>query len=229
MMRRGLAARGSRLAAGGSRLAIRVGGGGLTRCGLFCLAVVLGASGCRQDMHDAPRYDPLESSDFFADKRASRDLVEGTVARGQLRADEAYYTGKAGGVAVSALPMPLTRELVTHGQQRFNIYCAPCHGRTGDGNGFVVQRGYRQPTSFHDPRLQSQPVGYFVDVMTNGFGQMPSYAKQVPPADRWAIATYLRALQMSRTASLSDVPAADRSKLEGKGAAPGEAEHGAHD
>jgi len=169
---------------------------------------------CRQDMHDAPRYEPLEQSAFFADGRSSRGLLANTVARGQLREDEHLYTGKVGGRPATEFPMPVTNEAIVRGQERFNVFCAPCHGRTGEGNGMIVQRGFRQPPSFHEDRLINAPVGYFFDVMTNGFGAMQDYAAQVPVADRWAIAAYLRALQLSRRATPDDVPAERRAELD---------------
>lgn len=178
------------------------------------LAVSVGAGACRQDMHDAPRFDPLEKSDFYTDQRSERPLIAGTVARGQLRADDAFYTGKTGETLVAAMPLPVTTELVARGQDRFNVYCAPCHSQTGMGDGMVVRRGYKQPTSFHDPRLRAQPVGYFYDVITRGFGQMPDYAAQIAPKDRWAIVAYVRALQVSQHATVADVSEADRPKLD---------------
>lgn len=197
--------------------------------GLLAVSVV-GAGACRQDMHDAPRYEALEKSDFYRDHRSQRPLIEGTVARGHLRADDAFYTGKNGEVPVTALPMPVTKQLVERGQSRFNIYCAPCHSQTGMGDGMVVRRGYKQPTSFHDPRLRAQPVGYFFDVITRGFGQMPDYAAQVSPEDRWAIVAYVRALQVSQHATVADVPEADRPKLDAPaGAAEKKEGSAAHD
>lgn len=183
--------------------------------GTVCLLALVVLAGCRQDMHQAPRYDPLERSDFFTDQRASRPLVEGVVARGFLREDRLFYTGKDGDRLAEAIPLPVTRDLLERGQERFNIYCAPCHGQTGDGTGMIVQRGFKQPTSFHDGRLRAQPVGYFYDVITNGFGAMQDYAVQVQPKDRWAIAAYLRALQLSRHAPVADLSDEDRAKLEG--------------
>jgi mono/diheme cytochrome c family protein len=171
-------------------------------------------SGCRQDMHDAPSYDPLQASPFFANGAASRTLVANTVARGQLREDELFYTGKLNGQAATEFPMPVTADLMARGQERFNVFCSPCHGRTGQGNGMIVQRGFRQPPSYHEERLRNAPVGYFFDVMTNGFGAMQDYAAQVPPADRWAIAAYIRALQLSQGASVADVPADRRGDLD---------------
>jgi mono/diheme cytochrome c family protein len=192
-------------------------------------------AGCRQDMHDTPRYEALEESDFFADKRAMRPIPEGTVARGNLREDDVFYTGKKDGEIIQELPTQVTldKALLDRGQQRFNIYCAPCHSATGDGNGTVVQRGYKRPTSYHDPRLRGMGIGYFYDVITNGFGQMPDYAAQVSPADRWAIAAYIRVLQRSQAGTVEDVPADQRGALDERpAAAAGDASHGggaAHD
>ncbi|MDH3403311.1 MAG: cytochrome c [Acidobacteriota bacterium] len=172
-------------------------------------------AGCRQGMYDQARYEPYEDSDFFADGRASRLLVEGTVPRGWLRADPVLYTGiGADGGFAAELPVALTRELVERGRQRFEIFCSPCHGRTGDGLGMIVQRGFKQPASFHEARLRAMPYGYFFDVVTNGFGQMSSYASMVPVADRWAIAAYVRVLQTSRYIAVDELPAEDRRRLE---------------
>jgi len=165
-------------------------------------------------MHDAPSYDPLQEAPFFANGAASRMLVANTVARGQLREDELFYTGKVNGQPSTEFPMAVTPEVMARGQERFNVFCSPCHGRTGMGNGMIVQRGFRQPPSYHDERLRNAPVGYFFDVMTNGFGAMQDYAAQVPPADRWAIAAYIRALQLSQGATVADVPADRRSDLD---------------
>ena len=181
---------------------------------LVHIIFVLLAAGCRQDMHDQPRYEAFEASDFFEDGRASRPLVEGTVAQGQLRLDEHLYTGKINGELAVALPMPLTRQLLERGQERFNIYCSPCHDRAGSGQGIVVRRGFRRPSSFHIDRLREAPIGYFFEVMTNGFGAMLDYAVQVTPHDRWAIAAYVRALQLSQYATLDDVPNAERQRLQ---------------
>jgi mono/diheme cytochrome c family protein len=174
----------------------------------------LAALGCRQDMHDQPKYKPFRKSTFFGDDRSERPLVEDTVARGQLRTDAAYFTGKQGTTPIDQLPVALTPALMKRGQERFTIYCTPCHGQTGRGDGMVVQRGYRRPPSFHIDRLRNEKAGYFYDVMTSGFGAMPDYAAQVAPADRWAIVAYLRALQMSENARLEDVPADRRAELE---------------
>ena len=156
-------------------------------------------------MHDAPRYEPLEASTFFTDGRGSRTLVANTVARGTLREDEHLYQGKIDGQLTDSFPMPVTAEVMARGRERFNVFCAPCHGRTGQGNGMVVQRGFRAPPSFHEERLRTAPVGYFFDVQTNGFGAMQDYAAQVPVADRWAIAAYMRALQLSQNATVAQL------------------------
>jgi mono/diheme cytochrome c family protein len=165
-------------------------------------------------MHDAPSYDPLQESTFFADGRASRALVANTVARGQLREDEHLYTGRINGELAAEFPMAVTAEVMARGQERFNVFCAPCHGRTGEGNGMIVQRGFRQPPSYHEDRLVEAPAGHFFDVMTNGFGAMQDYSAQVPVTDRWAIAAYIRALQFSRRAGAADVPADRRAEMD---------------
>lgn len=180
------------------------------------------AAGCRQDMHDTPRYEPLEASTFFADGRASRTLVANTVPRGQLREDRHLYEGIVDGKPAETFPMPVTAEMMARGQERFNVFCSPCHGRTGEGDGMIVQRGFRRPPSYQEDRLRNAPVGYFFDVMTHGFGAMQDYSAQVPVADRWAIAAYIRALQFSQRASVDDVPAERRPELDSPaGAAAG--------
>ena len=173
-------------------------------------------------MHDAPRYEPLEASAFFADGRGSRTLVANTVARGTLREDEHLYQGKINGQLADSFPMPVTLDVMARGRERFNVFCSPCHGRTGQGNGMVVQRGFRAPPSYHEDRLRNAPVGYFFDVMTNGFGAMQDYAAQVPVTDRWAIAAYIRALQFSQRATVNDVPADRRAELDQPAAVAGE-------
>ena len=163
--------------------------------------------GCRQDMHDAPRYEAYEKSDFFGDARSMRPQVADTVARGQLREDAVLFTGKVGTAFVTKIPIPVTAPLLHRGRQRFDIYCSPCHGRAGRGDGIVVRRGYRAPSSLHVDRLRGQADGYFYDVVTNGFGTMPDYAAQIPVADRWAIVAYIRALQLSQHAPMAGLPA----------------------
>ena len=166
-------------------------------------------------MHDQPKYRGLRGSEFFGDGLAARPLVAGTVPRGELREDALLYTGKdANGAIAAVFPFPVDENVMSHGQERFNIYCAPCHGRTGMGDGMIVQRGYRRPPSFADPRLREAPVGHFFDVMTRGFGAMPDHASQIRAADRWAIAAYIRALQLAAHATMADVPAEQRSRLE---------------
>ena len=157
-------------------------------------------------------------SDFFADGRSARPLPEGTVARGQLRADKVFFTGKSGDVYVDRLPFPVTRQVLERGRERFNIYCTPCHGRLGNGLGMIVQRGLKRPPSYHIDRLRQVPIGYFYDVISNGFGAMADYAAQVAPRDRWAIAAYIRVLQFSQQASLQDVPPEHRQELNGMAA-----------
>jgi mono/diheme cytochrome c family protein len=190
-------------------------------------STMLMLASCRQDMQDQPKYLAYRGSEIFPDSLSSRPLEEGTVARGYLRADEAYYTGKVAGVApasgapktaadtgaksqmanVNEFPFPITREIVDLGQERFNIFCSPCHGVLGDGRGFIVLRGFRQPPTYHQDRLRNETLGHFYDVITNGFGVMPDYAMQIPPHERWAIISYIRALQLSQNAKLADVPA----------------------
>lgn len=172
------------------------------------------AAGCRQDMHDTPRYEAFEASSTFQDNRSSRNLPANTVARGWLREDEALYTGKVNGQFVDEFPFPIGHDELVRGQQRFNIYCTPCHSRLGDGKGMVVQRGLRQAASFHQDRLRQEKNGYFFDVITNGFGAMPDYATQIPVRDRWLIVAYVRTLQLSQHASVSDVPADHRGDLD---------------
>jgi len=165
-------------------------------------------AGCRLDMQVQPRVNPLAKSDFFPDQRSARPPVEGTVARGQLHEDAYFYTGKIGNSPGDYLPFPVTREVLDRGRERYNIFCAPCHSRVGDGKGFVPSRGFaRTPPSFHIPRLQKAPAGYFYDVITEGFGTMPDYASQIPARDRWNIVAYVRALQLSQNATMADVPA----------------------
>jgi cytochrome c5 len=177
--------------------------------------LLLGAAlaGCRQDMHDAPRYDPLEASTVFPNGASARPLVEGTVARGHLDEDELLYTGKVNGQISPLFPFPITKADLDRGQERYNIYCSPCHDRTGSGNGMVVQRGYRQAASYHVARLREAPAGYIYDVATNGFGAMPDYKAQISPEDRWRIVAYIRALQLAHEATAADVPADELNTL----------------
>jgi len=165
-------------------------------------------------MQDQPKYKPLAPSDFFSDGRSARQLVKGTMPY----SPEAKATPPITDLSKApTLPFALTPQVMDRGQERFNIYCAPCHGRLGYGNGMVVQRGFRAPPSYHIDRLRQAPVGHFYDVMTNGFGAMPSYADKVAPDDRWSITAYIRALQLSQRATLNDAPPAVRSQLEQEG------------
>jgi cytochrome c553 len=184
------------------------------------------AASCRQDMHDQPKMKPLRGSAFFADKRSARPLVPGTVARGALHEDAAYDTGKSGKDFLVRIPTRVDAALLARGREEFEVFCSPCHGRTGRGDGMVVQRGFKKPPSYHIDRLRQAPVGYFFDVMTSGFGAMSDYAAQIPAQDRWAIAAYVRALQLSQYAPVSDVPPQKRAELERSiAAAPYEESH----
>lgn len=188
---------------------------------LLALAALLPA--CRQDMHDQPRYEPLEASGFFDNGAAARPLIEGTVARGHLREDVGFYTGlDESGAFVVDFPMDVDLALLERGRNRYDAFCAPCHDRVGDGRGMIVQRGYKQPNSLHDARLVEAQPGYFVNVIGNGFGQMSSYASQLKPADRWAVAAYIRALQLSRRVPAELLSAEDRARLAGE--APAESD-----
>jgi hypothetical protein len=174
---------------------------------------MLFAPACRQDMHDQPKYIPLRESTFFGDARSARPLPEGTVARGQLHDDLFLESGKIGKDDATMFPFPVDEQLMARGRERFDIFCSPCHGRTGNGDGMIVRRGYRRPPTYHDDRLRNAPVGHFVDVMANGFGAMPDYAEQVEARDRWAIAAYIRALQLSQHGRVADVPERERGAL----------------
>jgi len=167
-------------------------------------------------MYDQAKVKPLSEGEFFPNGQNARPIPEDTVARGFLKEDKALHTGLGpDGKFLTELPMPLTRALMDRGQERFNIFCSPCHGKQGNGLGMIVERGFKQPASFHSDRLREQPIGYFFDVMTQGFGQMSSYASQVPVEDRWAIASYIRALQFAQHAPVAELSPADRAKLGG--------------
>ena len=180
----------------------------------FLIAITLLFPACRRDMHDQPKYIPLRESTFFTDQRSARPFVPGTVARGQLREDALLYTGKINGADATVFPFPVDERVMARGRERFDVFCSPCHGRTGQGDGMVVRRGYRHPPTFHQDRLRDSPHGHFFDVITNGFGAMPDYATQIKPEDRWAIIAYLRALQVSQHAALADVPPDRRPSLD---------------
>jgi cytochrome c553 len=186
---------------------------------LVTLIVVaaLFAAACRLDMHIQPKYKPLDPSTFFRDGRSERPAVAGVVAHGHLRTDELLYTGKIDGVVADTFPFPITRQDLERGRERYNIYCSPCHDYTGSGQGMIVQRAFQRPPSYHIDRLRQAPAGRFFAVITNGYGAMYSYASRVSPEDRWRIAAYIRALQLSQSATLGDVPDSERVRLQGKG------------
>jgi len=204
----------------------------LTSTLLLLTSTALFAGACRQDMHDAPRYDPYESSAIFRNESSAQPLVVGTeprrdVAGAVLDEDELLNTGKQAGQIANVFPFAITRADLDRGEERFNIYCSPCHGKTGEGNGMVVQRGYRQAANFHIDRLRMMPVGYYIDVMTNGFGVMPDYRAQITVDDRWRIAAFVKALQLSHTGAAGDVPAAELERLKsGKAAEPASSHKG---
>ncbi|MGB5660799.1 MAG: cytochrome c [Thermoanaerobaculia bacterium] len=179
------------------------------------LAVALTSGACRQDMHDQAKYEPLEESSFFDNGMASRPLIEGTIAREMPTQETAFHTGRTpNDEFVTELPMELERALLDRGRSRFDAFCSLCHGQTGDGLGMIVRRGFKQPTSFHDQRLRESPVGYYFDVMSNGFGQMSSYASQIPAQDRWAIAAYISALQLSQNIPVDSLSAEEQQQLD---------------
>ena len=184
------------------------------RRGAVLVLLAAAVTACRQDMHDQPKYRPLRGSEIFADKRSARPFVPGTVARGTLREDTVLYTGKIGNEFVTEIPVKVTADVLARGQTQFQVFCSPCHGRTGRGDGMIVQRGFKKPSSYHVDRLRQAPIGYFYDVMTNGFAAMSDYSAQVPPADRWAIAAYIRTLQYSQYAPGADVPADKHGELD---------------
>ncbi len=196
--------------------------------GLALLAALAAAASCGEKqtgqlMGQQPRYEPLEPSAFFPDGRSARDPVPGTVARGHLELDAHLVRGQAGpagageaGGPATTFPFPVTAAVVARGRERFDVFCSPCHGRTGDGDGMVVRRGFLPPPTLHSEPMRRHPVGHFFQVITEGYGAMPSYARQIDPRDRWAIVAYVRALQLSQHARLSDVPEAERAALLGE-------------
>jgi mono/diheme cytochrome c family protein len=179
----------------------------------LCATLVLAA--CGENMSANSRLKVYEPSAFYPDAQSARPVISGTVALGLLQADELLYTGKQGGQDATQFPFPVTRAMLERGQLRFNIYCSPCHGLLGDGNGMIVQRGLSAPPTFHQQRLRDAPAGHFFDVITNGFGRMYSYAARVTPEDRWAIIAYIRALQLSQNATIADVPPEQRTQIQG--------------
>lgn len=177
--------------------------------------ILLLLTGCDMNLRNQPKHEPFEASTFFADGRSARPLLPHTIARGHLRVDREFYTGQTEtGDFVADWPQPLTPELLARGQERYDIFCTPCHGAVGNGQGIIVQRGMPQPPSFHEARLREAENGYFYAIMTNGFGKMSSYAARIPPEDRWAIVAYIRALELSQNATLADVPPDEVDNLE---------------
>lgn len=182
--------------------------------GALVTALALGAAGCTRDMQDQPKYKNLRPSGLFADGMSARSQQEGTIAQGQLRQDPHFFEGKVDGKHVTEFPMKVDRPLLERGRERYDIFCAVCHGATGEGDGMVVRRGFPVPPSYHIDRLKDAPAGYFYDVITNGFGRMYGYAAEIQPRDRWAITAYIRALQMSRNVPVSELTAAEREALD---------------
>jgi hypothetical protein len=180
--------------------------------GLVALSGVSLLAGCRQDMHDQPKFVPQRGTEFFADGRSARPQVENTVGRGQLHEDTYFYTGLNNGAEGNSYPFPVTMEVLERGQERYNVYCTPCHSRVGNGAGMIVQRGYRPAGDFHTERLRNAPLGHFFAVMSNGYGAMPDYSAQLSPADRWAVVAYIKALQLSQNATAADVASGQQAK-----------------
>lgn len=193
---------------------------------LLFTAVAL--TGCYQKMGVQPALDPYDQSEFFEDRMSARPRVEGTVAVGELREDEHLFTGREGGQLATRFPFPITEDVLDRGQQRFNIYCTPCHGPTGEGDGMIVRRGYKKPKSYHEADVVAQPAGYYFSAITNGFGVMPSYAAQIPVEDRWAIVAYIRALQLSQRVPAATLSPEEVAKLNAPPAAEHAAAGGAH-
>jgi mono/diheme cytochrome c family protein len=185
---------------------------------LLVLAAVAVLGGCREDMHNQPKFIPLRENTFYPDLRSARPLLPGTIARGQYQDDDPLlYTGKIDGKEADQFPFPITKDDLARGRERFNIYCSPCHSQLGDGNGMIVQRGFKHPPAYTDSRLMKAPVGHFFNVMSHGWGAMADYSSQVPVADRWRIAAYIRALQLSQAAKTSDVAAGQQVSTEPPG------------
>jgi len=180
-------------------------------------------TGCGRNMYDQAKYQVDEPSSLFQNGTSNRPLPEGTVTRTRGAVNPSFYTGQGENGLLRELPIPLTQEVLNRGQQRYNIYCSPCHNYSGDGNGTIVQKGFVQPASFHEQRLRDQPVGYFFNVITNGYGRMYPYASRIPPEDRWAISAYVRALQLSQNAPVDALPENVREQLEASAGATQEA------
>lgn len=177
--------------------------------------IVLVFTGCHLDMYDQPKFRPLTRNTFYSDSSAARPLPEGTVARGQAKTDDHLFTGRINGTFTNLFPFSVNDSVLRRGQDKFNTFCSPCHGRTGDGLGMIVQRGFPQPRSFHNDTLRLEPAGYYFDVMTRGFGRMYSYASSVSANDRWAIVAYIRALQLSQRTPVANLTDSERERLSG--------------
>ncbi len=182
---------------------------------MLVLAAITGLAGCRRDMQDQPKYKPLALSRFFADGRSARPIPANTIAIDELDNTDIVHTAMSGGTWTATIPLPVDLNLLHRGEERYNIFCSPCHSRTGDGNGMIYRRGLWRPADLHTDRIRQVPPGYIFDVISNGFGAMGDYRDQIPPRDRWAIVAYVRALQLSRNATIADVPASSRAALEG--------------
>jgi len=172
------------------------------------------------DMDWQPKYQPEEASPIFQDGRAMRPLVEGTVAQGHLDEDDAFYRGKQGDTFVAKAPVEVDEKLIQRGQDRFNIYCTPCHDKSGSGHGMVVKRGFPPPVDLASDRVRGLPDGEIFNVITHGVRNMPSYRKQIPVEDRWAIVTWVRVLGHSQHGSVNDVPADMKSRIEAESGTP---------
>ena len=181
-----------------------------------CILVMCFCVGCRRDMQDQPRTKPLRASRFFPDSRSARPIPRGAIARDELNDTDVMHTGLGNGAFTTNFPMHITRQVLERGQQRYNIFCTPCHGFLGNGNGMIARRGFKWPANLHTDRLRNAPPGYLFQVVSNGYGAMPAYRDQISPQDRWDILAYIHALQLSRNATLADVPPDARPTLEGR-------------
>ena len=187
----------------------------MTRYVLLLAAFGLLLAGCGRNMYDQEgKYETYETSDLFEDGTSARPLIEGTVTRTRGDVNEAFFTGQDANGLLTESPIPITEETLARGQERYNIYCSPCHNFNGNGMGMIVQKGFVQPASFHEQRLQQSPVGYFYNAITNGFGRMYSYASRIPPEDRWAISAYIKTMQFSQYADPANLPEDVRGQLE---------------
>jgi mono/diheme cytochrome c family protein len=181
--------------------------------GISAVLVVVASSACRRDMQDQPKYTPLQPSSFFVDGRSARPVPPNTIPRGHLNDDDSFHTGGANGTFLDTIPVALSRPMLERGRQRYDIYCAPCHSNIGDGNGMIARRGFKIPANFHTDRLRQAPPGYVFQVISNGYGAMPDYSNQLNVNDRWAIVAYIKALQLSRNATVADVPSDAKQQL----------------